>query len=678
MDLVTAWPAGRAEKSKVTKQHNAGGEDSSDLAESIPLDRGSISQQSNDPPQVSILRSNVFHEPSIRSLQFGMHLQTDAALKTHVYTHIQSTIGAAAKGVAYVPNWRDMFPKLAARHDQNRIDCPIFLFESRLRLIDEIRPNLQLAVELCVDFAGGAHFQDWHSVTRIHKQDTTQQYFNDSEFENSPADEVDCFESTRGRDDVRLGIAFKSSWWVKLFSSFITRRDRARIRNDRDALKAAEDYPSAYLRQLSFMQELWASPRTGDGSRRPQRMAVLLWTFGRTGAGEAATTTWRPFTLPTPASPYQIQEPPLRHLQPPMNLDSALQCSLSQQPRHSIDYYGAQRNNSLFTEDSEQLLTGPISQSHTEATTPILDYTYSFPSSTTTSFPSSISNSTYPTHHGSSFDSQGSQYESSLDTSYHSQQDGHYQSNRASNSSFKSMDSGYDQDHIYNSQPPSAYPTMTRFPSFDDQQPSEDNTLVAHTQPDFSSSAAQLAFASQAPMEPNEQHRLDVYETPMIAPRANNLSHEQLEQQLHTFEHWIPPAPTSLMLQEAPELERHPKEDRQLSPTDMRGFEGSHEQFDNGNNGGELQQQQLHYLNEAAQKWGGDFSPALWAATLQMPTGLNMAEQCTDGVRDGSQEHAPRPSRDTVMNMGDEAGGQCAAKFERMNEGTPGQVMYRH
>lgn len=569
MDLVTAWPPGKQEKAKVIK-HGSTAYDELDFASPNKTEhvRSMHRRESRNPrlPSSVTVGSDGAQDPTIRGIQFDMHLSNEAtSTKTHIYTSIQSEIGSAARPLEQVPQWQDMFPHLAKRYNEGRINCPLFLFESRLRLIDDIRPGLSLGVEFAIDFAEGAYFHDWRSLTRVHKQDITPQYFDDSEFEET-WDRLECLESNSGQSDIQLTIPFKSKWWVKLFSSIISKRDAARNARDRKGMKWAEAYPAAYLRELSIMQELWATPR-GSSPQRPQRMATLLWTFSQTRNGEAATTTWRPLTLSTSASPYQVQEPILRNIQPSMNLDSTLSESmgpLHTQPaqEQASDFYHSHGHHAgLFSATSEALLTSQISECDTSPTTPILDYTSSFPSSTSASFPSSISNASgcYPSHHGSSFDSQDStrsSYTQSLESSFHSQNLTHDPQvvygmpHCIANHSLKPHDPNEPfhetQDLLYTSQPGSLYGSMSEYhsSSFDPHSSINDSTMVdnATHHGGFTGRALQFSYVGQQRTAEHELSPTDDggFQAPLIAPRANLLPVQQVGECLQSFEAWIP------------------------------------------------------------------------------------------------------------------------------------------
>ena len=632
MDLVTAWPPGKSEKNQIKNHSSAGLHDLSRLVSSSDLVRGNGANYDALPftrHTPALLGSNPPVERGIRSAQFEMHLATSSEKRTHVYTTTQSEIGSSPKILDQVHNWRAKFPELALMQSEGQFDCPLFLFESRIRLTDDIRlGSTTLGIEFLLDYTGGAHYQDWCSKTRVHKQGFMPQSFDDSEFEKTPKDDLE-FQLVKNRpDEIKLMIPFKSKWWVKLFSSIITKNMGARKTKDRETIKWAEQYPSAYFRELSMMQEIWATPRTGAGIRRPQRMAILLWTFNQARNGEAAYTTWRRLTT-TYVSPYQIREPSISNLQPPMSLDSALHATMvgpyhdqSSQHEPQVDDGGMVMDNGAFLDSHPPLLTCQTSSCDTDSTNQLFDY-QSFPSSTSTSFPSSISSSTYPPHHGSSFDSQDSCYPS-IDTSFSHGDNNDYaihegdvlKSHPASVSAYES------QDSIYESNPPSAHGNMTSFTPFESEEAEDEDTLLARrTQHDFSGAHMPL---------PADQGGNTNYEAPMIAPRASMIPPHHLEQQLENFERWVPTAGTGSLSLASPE-EYSGRDD--IVQSDIMSGDAGMDVVDGQDVDAvadldedrrladfhHQQHQQLEYFNEAAQYWPQSLQPSMTNAEIPHP-----------------------------------------------------------
>ena len=625
MDLVTAWPAGKQVRDKVLGYSDAGLQNLSELASTSGMEEDESMQPGEihflKPLPSAILGSNLPVEPGIRAVQFDMHLSTGAENKTHIYTSIHAKDGSSPRNLEQVVNWQAKFPELALKYKKNRIGCPIFLFESRLRLIDEIRlGRTSLGIEFMINFTGGSHFNDWRSFTRVHKQGFVTQDFDKTEFEKNPWDKLECGKSDE-QYETRLMIPFKSKWWVKLFSSVIAKSVEARRSNDRDNVKWADEYPSAYLRDLSIMQEIWATPRTNTGARALRQMAVLLWTFGKARNGEAAATTWRPLIFSS-TSPFQIQEPIIPALRPPMSLESALRSTTRfeyQSERPHLDQYCSGEDEGLCDSD-HQILVGPNAKCETDTATLILDY-QSFPSSTSTSFPSSISSSTYPPHHGSSFDSQDSCYQSNESSfpSYNDHSDYHLHDNDTLKSQPASASAYEFQDSIYDSSPPSAHDNIISFDPFDNLEHDGEPTLIGNgAEPNFLGGAAPLVAVTSGTDGKERQERLDRYEAPIIAPRASIIPQQHLAHQLELFERWVSPA-ASLNLASPEDYGNPPMTDLASGEHMLASDEG----VDKNNNSDGIdiegdvkddddrrladyhsqQQQQLEYFNEAAQYW---------------------------------------------------------------------------
>lgn len=540
MHLVTAWPAGKNGKEKILDHSDAGLHDLSELVKMSNVPRAGMALSRTVP---SLKTSHSPTEPGIRNVSFDMHLRDKKGDKIHMYTSVQAEIGSSPKILEGILNWRAMFPELALKYSQNRIECPLFSFEARMNLIDEI-PTSQttsLGIEFLIDFTGGIYYQDWRSYTRVHKQGFSRQAFDDAEFDKSPRDDLECAPGSTGHPgDVRLIVPFKSKWWVKLFSSIMSKKVEARQSKDREAIKWAEEYPNAFLRELSIMQEIWASPRIGVGSRNPQRMAILLWTFSQTRNGEAATTTWRPLKSSL-LSPVEVQEPHMMSMQPTVNLDSAVQASMALQAQQSQDPFFQELQQEIFG-DSQNLIGSHASNCDDEPTTPLLDY-QSFPSSTSTSFPSSISSSTYAPQYGSSFDSHDSCFSSSIDGTIPHNHD-HHSYPFYDGDVFKSHPtSSYDsQDSIYESNPASTHENMPSYTPFDKHgHASDEDQMGDRTQSSLTRDGFHFVMSGDGVMDGVSRQQDDVYDAPLIAPRANVIPQQQLEQQLENFERWIPP-----------------------------------------------------------------------------------------------------------------------------------------
>lgn len=530
MDLVTAWPDKGAKGAKGESARNGEEITFNDFAtnqHASNSDRHPLNP-TLQPPQ-EILGSNVPRGPTIRRVEFAMTLFNQENRGLHTYSSIQSQMGTAPRCLDEISDWRSVYPQLAINSDKGQVACPIFLFETHLSLMDEYpRGPASLGIELDVEFTHGNDYDDWRSLTDFYEDNgqriDVSKFYEDSQLESSPSIPLECTH-IHGTNDTKLVIPLTSKWWASVFFDIIEKKYKARMAREPEATKQQDDTARLYFSNLSVMQELWATPRTPES--QSQRMAILLWKFSQTRKGEVATTSWRRLT--PPVSAFQIQSPAPQLLEPPMNLDSTLEDNIM---RQAVALYPGFYSNqpSIFAENSESLLTGPMEEGSSPDTTTAPDY-HSFPSSTSTSYLSSDSNSTRQSHRRSqpsSYDSQDSAYPS-------------FESFDSQGSTYQTHDAGLDsqdlaygsQDAIYDSQHNSFFAPVVEHLPYESHSTAE-IIYRDSDQQHFTGGEIQLSYA-----EGIESHL--AYEVPLIAPRAPmmaqnhllDLQHynEQLEQQ---------------------------------------------------------------------------------------------------------------------------------------------------
>lgn len=491
---------------------------------------------------LDILGSSVHGGPTIRSVEFEMNLYkglaTEPQIVLHTYTTIQAEIGCAPKELQEISNWPEMFPHLAEYYDRGETQAPIFFFESDLNLMNR-NPGTgcSLGTDLIIDFTEGTNFTGWCSLTRFYeekgKKIDLSEISESTLISNSSYNEIICRELI-GSTDMRLEVRLKSLWWARKFSDFICKNQEAEAHakkiGNRQIVKDDEEETRQYLREMSIMQEIWATSQV-VGSQ-PQRMAILLWRFRQVRHGEAATTSWR--RIIPPVSPFHIQSPSPSLLQAPMTLDSTLvEPTASNLTQPFADYYNPQP--SVFLDTSETLLALGESDGSSPHSPQTTDYR-SFPSSTSTSFPSSISNSTYAMHpsHELTHDSQDSGYPKF--DSFDSQDSAH-------NSAVNSQESYESQDNIYHSQD-SLYHTVTTplydYPTHNYSVPHHTTAEDSTTTHDFTGGEIQLMYASHPAPIPAPAYESPAYEAPLIAPQANMIQQSQVIEQLESFEYHDP------------------------------------------------------------------------------------------------------------------------------------------
>lgn len=515
-------------------------------------------------PAAEIRGCSVYKGPTIRWVDFAMTLSaplpgTNGKSRPdrrilHTYTSIQCNTASAPKPLEEIRDWRLFYPPLATYYDQEQMECPMFLFDTTLSLMDDFpmvpgrRPSL--SIDLSVHFTEGTNFDDWQSSPSFYengKPVDLAKYYRESEKcqESDLSRESGAYNNLwsnlkcsqiEGTADLKLNeISLKSAWWVDVFYNMVRKNYEVRESGDPQAIKQEEEHAHRYLQELSVMHEIRATPRAYPA--RPQRMAVLLWKFGKSKKGETATTSWRRLT--PPLSPFQIQSPSPSLSQPPMTLDMALDGA---QVRRSAPSYAEYYNlePSIFSNNPQHLPTTPsLSEEGSSSTTPTAD-SRSLLSSTSTSFPSSISNSAYaptnnvlllPIHNSSqesSSHSQHSVYHSSLE-SFDSQQSelyqyqnsdivAHSQSYERHGFSTNSQDTIGSSD-IYHSQDAAYH--QAEIPLYEYPVPHPDTLATASPSDDFTGGEIQLSFAH----------------APLMVPRANFVPQHQLIQRPEDFDH---------------------------------------------------------------------------------------------------------------------------------------------
>ena len=484
---------------------------------------------------IEMLASNDYLGPTIRRvLDFTMTLQDklDSKLPRHTYTSIQSETASALRSLEGVNNWREMYPPLAADIDRGRIDCPIFLFDTHLSLID-LHDDTNLGITLAMEFSQGAHFTDWRSYPRFYVQrgcpvDLTVLY--------PKSDPFDLLESSLvpGTDNARFDqIPFRSTWWVQVFTSMMQKKLQAEDTGDPRLIKEEEERAIQYVQGISVMQEIWATHRVYNN--QPQKMAILLWKFGVVKRGDAATTSWR--RLSPPLSPYDIRSPHPPFEKAPLTLDATLE---------AISAYAAHdtAQPSIFSGGpTGDLLVAALSENSSPTTRPTPEtHSFSSSASASASLPSSVSNSIYPLDpcQDSSFHLQGFAYPTL--NSFDSQEPAyppyeHHELVEASHASHESYGSHgfadgsqesygsqeivhHSQDSLYQHGPNQLYD----YPYQIVEVP-----VRPSTSQDFTGGQIHLSYARTEDSQSS-------YEAPLIAPQANMIPQHQLIQHPELFD----------------------------------------------------------------------------------------------------------------------------------------------
>ena len=271
------------------------------------------------PPPAGTLGSNgPMHGPSIQRIDFEMWVnpptqgnQRREAL--HIYTSIQSEISSSSMALEDIRHWRSSYPHLGSLHQEGQLSgAQLILLESNFDLMNGFPPRgSKLGIRFYVDLAHTRGYRNFKYFSNFYQTGTSDPMF-------SCGDGLK-YSHIHGDDTVRLEIPLESKWWVMLFHKITERRFAEEASGDPQAVQADEEQTRQNLREMSIMQEVFATP---DGASSPQRVAILLWKFRQTRPGEAATTTWR--KLHAPPSRIMTNSPAPPPLQPPMTIDSAI------------------------------------------------------------------------------------------------------------------------------------------------------------------------------------------------------------------------------------------------------------------------------------------------------------------------------------------------------------------
>ena len=344
------------------------------------------------PPPGGILRSNAPGQgPYLNRIEFEMFVVSPSKEKFHKYTSNQTDIGALTRALEEVRDWRTSFPLLERYHEQGQLESDIILIESHLDLLAEYPPkNSSLSIRFMVNVTGVSGSERWSTRTEYyenngHQLDMRKFYAKYSIDKPTSWDTPVRFQGS-GQSDVKLEIPLQSTWWVQLFTMMAARKQE--WKHDPELSQQEDEWSRRYLQEMSILQELWVNH--GDDGTSSSRVAIILWKFSPTRTGEAGTTTWRKL-MPPPKrieinSPSQLPAPPLQHS---MILDSALQ-DLAMPQAVSANTERFLRNSDAIAEDPELIIAEPHSARESASPALSLDYTTSFPSSTSTSFPPSV------------------------------------------------------------------------------------------------------------------------------------------------------------------------------------------------------------------------------------------------------------------------------------------------
>ena len=153
----------------------------------------------------------------IRRVQFHMCVYPPFARDaSHLYTTMQSEIGAQSRSLKQDRDWRSNYPGLARiAQTCQPLTSEIILLEASLALMEDLPPKgSSLSIHLFADLADQRLCSTWSSRTTF--------------FEATEAKDV-CLKTLNVvQDDLsgctRLEIPLESTWWVRLFHQITARR----------------------------------------------------------------------------------------------------------------------------------------------------------------------------------------------------------------------------------------------------------------------------------------------------------------------------------------------------------------------------------------------------------------------------------------------------------------------
>lgn len=237
----------------------------------------------------------------------------------HTYTRIvQNQLPIEPAPLENYRNWRDLFPDLETLLCASSDDAFDLIFlKSRFSLMTDFPPpTSKLGLVLDLDFRDHTGLSNMRNISSVNHM-----YLHGKRFRRT--------EHTVS-EDVEPGLVklfFEAEWWATQFTDLIHKRKAAEGTGEAHALELAEDNSKSLFRGLTIMQEVFTTPRIGDQTSHPRRVAVLLWAFAPTNTKNANTTTWQK-VLPPPsrrATNSPVVKPELEVL--PLSMDSAIDTS---------------------------------------------------------------------------------------------------------------------------------------------------------------------------------------------------------------------------------------------------------------------------------------------------------------------------------------------------------------
>ena len=246
--------------------------------------------------------SRLPRNPSVQRIRFDMCVHAAVSGNIiHTYTTTQSDTGAQSRNLEDILNWRSTYPDLGRlNYEHNQLNSEIFLLETNFKLTDDLPPRgSRLGIHLFADVDLKQGYSNWKHCTTFYVHGEAKRR------PSGPLRPIPVQNTSR----TRLEIPLESSWWIDVFHQIIDRRYKKITTGNAQDVHQEEEDARRYLRELSVMQEIYA---TSPHEPQPQRLAIFLWKFRQTRGDEAATTTWRRLIPPPPAISIHSPRPPCK------------------------------------------------------------------------------------------------------------------------------------------------------------------------------------------------------------------------------------------------------------------------------------------------------------------------------------------------------------------------------
>lgn len=246
----------------------------------------------------------------------------------HNYTRIPNPSPlSSAVPLENFDNWRYLFPDLEATIQASPDESfDVLLINSSITLMSDFPPKTsKLGLVLDLDFRSPGHenikslsaLKRWSSVNHMYLHGQSLRKTEHKECQSAEFGLVKPF--------------FEADWWASHFTKLTHRTKEAESSQDEYVVSTADERSRTMFRELSIMQEVFASPAQEQDSTIPRRrMAVLLWTFSQAKKGQSGVTTWQKVIPPpnrmgsnSPLAPTSSVDSSL----PPLVLDSMVESS---------------------------------------------------------------------------------------------------------------------------------------------------------------------------------------------------------------------------------------------------------------------------------------------------------------------------------------------------------------